>query len=130
MKCRNVYKQEASVLGMSNTNKKPAKKTPAKKAAAKKPAKKASPKKAVAKKTAAKKPVKKTVAKKSAKPRNTTSTTLVDAVYDAVITTPEVQEKIEFVSDKIAEELTSVIRMNDVKSAKIRKKMIAWFRKK
>lgn len=113
---------------MSNTNKKPAKKTPAKKAAAKKPVKKSAAKKTVAKKTAAKK----NTAKKPAetkKPRTTTSTTPVDAVYEAIITMPEVQEKIEFISDKI-EEVTSVIRMNDVKSASIRKKMIAWFRKK
>jgi hypothetical protein len=101
------------------------------------PKKKAAAKKQPAKKSAAKKPVaKKPAAKKPSKPRSTTSTTVVTAAYDAVLTTPEVQEKIEFVSDKvneakdIAQDMSSLIRMNDVKSAKIRKKMIAWFRKK
>lgn len=120
---------------MSNSKKKPE---------AKKSAKKASPKKATAKKSADKKAVKKTAAKKPAskkpaetkspKPRTVktttdTSTTLVDAVVEAVITTPEVKVVIAHVEDEIGK-LSSLIRMNDVKTASIRKKMIAWFRKR
>lgn len=117
------------------SNKKPAKKTPAKKTPAKKQsAKKAAAKKPVAKKqtakkSAAKKPVAKTETTKKVKKTQETSTTLVDVVMDAVITTPEVQHKIDDAKE-IVEDVTSLIRMNDVKSAKIRKKMLAWFRKK
>jgi hypothetical protein len=114
----------------------------------KQPAKKTATKKQVDKKTTAKKsapkkkasPKKKTTSKsettKKVKTSPDTSTTLVDAVVEAVITTPEVQHKIEFVGDKIeeakdiAEEVSSLIRMNDVQTASIRKKMLAWFRKK
>jgi hypothetical protein len=115
----------------------------------KQPAKKTAAKKQTAKKTAAKKPTKKQTAKKAApkkkpagettkkmKTTQETSATIVNAVVEAVITTPEIQEKILFIEDKIeeatdiAEEVSSLIRMNDVKTASIRKKMLAWFRKK
>lgn len=116
------------------TKKQPAKKTAAKKQVAKKTtAKKSAPKKKAAPK---KKPASKGETTKKVKTSPDTSTTLVDAVVEAVITTPEIQEKIVFVEDKIeeamdiAEEVSSLIRMNDVKTASIRKKMLAWFRKK
>jgi hypothetical protein len=116
------------------TKKQPAKKTAAKKQVAKKTtAKKSAPKKKAAPK---KKPATKGETTKKLKTSPDTSATLVDAVVEAVITTPEIQEKIVFVEDKIeeakdiAEEVSSLIRMNDVKTASIRKKMLAWFRKK
>jgi DNA primase len=116
------------------TNKQPSKKTAAKKQGAKKTtAKKSAPKKKAAPK---KKPATKSETTKKLKTSPDTSATLVDAVVEAVITTPEIQEKIVFVEDKIeeakdiAEEVSSLIRMNDVKTARIRKKMLAWFRKK
>jgi hypothetical protein len=116
------------------TNKQPSKKTAAKKQGAKKTtAKKSAPKKKAAPK---KKPATKSETTKKLKTSPDTSATLVDAVVEAVITTPEIQEKIVFVEDKIeeakdiAEEVSSLIRMNDVKTASIRKKMLAWFRKK
>jgi len=116
------------------TKKQPAKKTTAKKQVAKKTtAKKSAPKKKAAPK---KKPATKGETTKKLKTSPDTSATLVDAVVEAVITTPEIQEKIVFVEDKIeeakdiAEEVSSLIRMNDVKTASIRKKMLAWFRKK
>lgn len=116
------------------TKKQPAKKTAAKKQVAKKTtAKKSAPKKKAAPK---KKPASKGEVTKKVKTSPDTSATLIDAVVEAVITTPEIQEKIVFVEDKIeeamdiAEEVSSLIRMNDVKTASIRKKMLAWFRKK
>lgn len=120
------------------TKKQPAKKTAAKKqtakktAAPKKPAKKQTTKKAAPKK----KPASTGETTKKMKTTQETSATIVDAVVEAVITTPEIQEKILFIEDKIeeatdiAEEVSSLIRMNDVKTASIRKKMLAWFRKK
>jgi 3-hydroxyacyl-CoA dehydrogenase len=116
------------------TKKQPAKKTAAKKQTAKKTAAKKPAKKQTAKKAAPKKPAGETT--KKMKTTQDTSATIVDAVVEAVITTPEIQEKIVFVEDKIeeakdiAEEVSSLIRMNDVKTARIRKKMLAWFRKK
>lgn len=116
------------------TKKQPAKKTAAKKQGAKKTtAKKSAPKKTAAPK---KKPAQKSETTKKLKTTPDTSATIVDAVVEAVITTPEIQEKIVFIEDKIeeaqeiAEEVSSLIRMNDVKTASIRKKMLAWFRKK
>jgi hypothetical protein len=121
---------------MSNSKKKPEAKKSTKKASPKKAtAKKPTDKKATAKKTSAKKPASKKPAEtKSPKPRTVkttpdTSTTLIDAVVEAVITTPEVKVVIAHVEDEI-EKVGSLIRMNDVKTASIRKKMIAWFRKR
>lgn len=117
-------KSSTKVMPMTESN------TPKKKA----PAKKATP----AKKTAAKKDApKKAPAKRGRPPKAKSVEQIVtDAVEDAV--TPIVNEAESFIDELIGdavemlEEATDsvVIRANDIKKASLRKRVLAWFKRK
>lgn len=105
---------------MSKSEKKPAKKQPAKKAPAKK---------AVAKKPAKKAPAKKAPAKKAPIKRQAPAVSVTTQPAKTSTTTTDV--KVEFsVSGTPAPVVPEVIRVNDVQSKSLRKRMLSWFTRK
>lgn len=118
------------------TDKKAAKKTPAKKAAASKtPAKKAAAKKTASKATAKKAAPKKATAKKAAPKKATGASSASPIKSQTSTTTSTVDSDViwnVFQSDSVDVSATvngKVIYANDVKPASVKKKFLAWFKR-
>lgn len=111
---------------MSNAKKKPAKKKAAKKA----PAKKAVAKKAAPAKRKA--PAKKAVAKNASPKRKApaVSVTTQPANTSTTATDVKVEFSVSGAPAPIVSAVSEIIRVNDVQSKSLRKRMLSWFTRK